>query len=732
MRSTVGSNWPLLLIVAAAFVAKLIVLLQLYDHPLLEPREGLDDAVYLDLARRVAGGDLVGGDRVYYVSPFYMYFSALVLALSGLSIFALRFAQIVLGTASVWLIADLARHWFGNRGAWIAATLAVFTGYFTFNEILILHSSVDVFLTAAGMWLLVRAWQEPALARFIAAGIVIGLHTLNRPNIGVWALAAVALTVARSGLRPPAQGPGKTSIAPAKPPNAFRRRATYGLALTAGVAMAMAPVAIRNYAVSGEFAPISTHGGLNLYIGNHDAADGLYREIPGISMTMNGQIRDMQEVAGKALGRTVTDIEASDWFYDRAWTWIREHPGRTIGLFFRKLGYLFSSEELPVNDSYAYYRDDELTLLRGLVVGPWLLLPFGLAGVWLGWPPKDDPVARAVWWRFCSAIAVFAISISIFFVVGRYRLPILVVACVTSAGAIVALSQAWRERHYRRLAGGLAVIVALGVFVNRPLAIDDGRAIWQGEMIVRHVEAGRAAAAEALLARIESSHPNPGLLHYRTGKAYASVANYTAAIPHFARALTLSPERKEIHLDLGHALVEGGVPHEALSHLKTALAAGVDVPVAALDLVKAHRALGDSTAALVDLRQMASESLDVRAASTVGRLALDLRDAPLAVRFLERATSLAPRDAANHAALGVALGLAGRQAEGLTALETAAQLDPNNASAHLNLAVAYASAGRYDDARREAKEAVRLKPDYERARELLRMLVRDHDQQRRQ
>ena len=131
-------NWPLLLIVAAAFVAKLVVLLQLHDHPLLEPREGLDDAVYLDLARRVAGGDLVGGDRVYYVSPFYMYFSALVLALSGLSIFALRFAQIVLGAASVWLIADLARGWFGNRGAWIAAALALLTGYFTFNEILIL------------------------------------------------------------------------------------------------------------------------------------------------------------------------------------------------------------------------------------------------------------------------------------------------------------------------------------------------------------------------------------------------------------------------------------------------------------------------------------------------------------------------------------------------------------------------------------------------------------------
>ena len=80
---------------------------------------------------------------------------ALFLKLGGGSLEAVRFGQIVLGTAAVGLLADgapMAR----TRAAWIAGGLAAFCGLFTFYEVLILQAALEPFLTALDLY--VRTW----------------------------------------------------------------------------------------------------------------------------------------------------------------------------------------------------------------------------------------------------------------------------------------------------------------------------------------------------------------------------------------------------------------------------------------------------------------------------------------------------------------------------------------------------------------------------------------------
>lgn len=55
--------------VAAALVAKLVVLGQLYDHPLLRPAGVLDTAAYFKLAQRAAAGDWAFGPGGYCPAP---------------------------------------------------------------------------------------------------------------------------------------------------------------------------------------------------------------------------------------------------------------------------------------------------------------------------------------------------------------------------------------------------------------------------------------------------------------------------------------------------------------------------------------------------------------------------------------------------------------------------------------------------------------------------------------
>ena len=83
-------------------------------------------------------------------------------------------------------------------------------------------------------------------------------------------------------------------------------------ALVLGLALAVAPATLRNLAVSGEPVLVSSHGGLNLYIGNRAEADGTYRHVPGITPDIRGQARDARRVAEETAGRPLTG--------SRAWT----------------------------------------------------------------------------------------------------------------------------------------------------------------------------------------------------------------------------------------------------------------------------------------------------------------------------------------------------------------------------------------------------------------------------
>ena len=137
-------------IAATAFMVKLVVLVQLGGHPLLQPHGELDTAYYIDLSRRIASEGLLAPVGAFVVSPLYVYFLAAVFQ-AGLPVFGVQLIQITLGAAAVVLSFVTARHWFGERYAPIGATLAILTGLFTFNEILILQSALDPFLVSAAL-----------------------------------------------------------------------------------------------------------------------------------------------------------------------------------------------------------------------------------------------------------------------------------------------------------------------------------------------------------------------------------------------------------------------------------------------------------------------------------------------------------------------------------------------------------------------------------------------------
>ncbi len=667
----------------------------------------LDSGVYVDLGRSVTTGDVAlrsaTGGEPFFLAPLYAYFLALVFSVSGGSIVAARVLQVVLGTGAVGLLQAAARPWFGRTAALVAAALLALAGPLVFHEAILLQAALDPCLMALALLAVSRALQAGRWREWLLTGAAIGLFALNRPNALAWAAAlAAALPLARG----------------------LGRGARESAALLLGLALAIAPATLRNAVVSGELVLVSSHGGLNLYIGNRDAADGTYRPVPGITPDIRGQAADARRVAEAAAGRALSAREVDAHFRDLAVEWIAGHPLDAVRLFLRKLAYVLAAPEIALNYSYVYYASDEPTLLRWLVVGAWLLVPLGLLGLaerlWSGPPAGLEPAGgRAGFALWALVVPVYALSVAAFFVSSRYRLPLLVPFAAGAGFAFVRLVDAARTRARRRLAAYAAALVPLFTLALWPHGLDDGRSEERTVMLLWLVDNGQAAEAMRRLPALEASHPQPALLLYRLGQALDENREAEAATSLLQRSLALDP-RPETRLALGQALSDAGRPAEAIPHLEAALGANVRPDLAGFGLVQALAATGRPADAAARLERL-SLPPDTDAASllAVGTMALQLRRPDLALRFLDRAVAADPGMAALREKRGLALAMVERPEDARADLEEAHRLDPASASICLNLAVLDAQQGRIDAARSLAREALRLQPDYPQARGLL-------------
>jgi tetratricopeptide (TPR) repeat protein len=458
---------------------------------------------------------------------------------------------------------------------------------------------------------------------------------------------------------------------------------------TAALMLALAPIAVRNIAIAGTWSPVSSHGGLNFYIGNHAEADGTYRSVPGITANLEGQQDDARRVAERAVGRPLDDAHVSTYFYRRGWAWIREQPSAAAALFIRKLSLVFSSANIWLNYSYPFFKHDAGTLLRWLFVGPWLLIPLGLVGLVFAVPKRDrEPVPFRIWVSF---VPLYAVAVAIFFVADRYTLPLLVPLCIGAGAALDAFVLAFSERRWARLAVAGAAFTLLLAAVNRPLAIDDGVAEERVRMAERLVTLGRYDEAERWASRAENVYSRPGLVHFRLGQRLLTRDQPAAAIMHFEKALQFDPGQPEVEYVLGETLLDARRPEDAIVHLRRAVDAGFHPDLAGYDLVRALGAAGDRVEAVRVLEKLRpARDDDAERWAALGDLGIKLQEPQLAATFFRKAI--------------------------------AARSD--FAPAYLGLAVTEANRGLLSDARKHLQEALRIDPHFERARQLQEILDR--------
>ena len=607
MCSGRGRFWPAIAGAALlALVVRLAYLAQLQGSPLLSGLMG-DSRQYDAWAQQIAGGDWIG-TQVFYQAPLYPYGLAVVFALAGHSLGLVRVIQAVLGAASCVLLGLAGRRFFSDRAGVIAALLlAVYPPAFFFDG-LIQKSSLDIFLITlllalTGEFTARRHWTWLA-----AMGLVAAAFMLNRENarvlipaIGAWLWI------------------GFRDVP-------VRRRAAW-VAVFIGASLAvLLPVGYRNYQVGGEFLVSTSQLGPNFYIGNNPHASGTYEPLVPERGDTIFEREDATRLASAAAGRALSAGEVSDYWLSLSFAYIRTQPMHWLGLMGKKVLLTLNAAELPDTESIEAYAGDSRILRALLWLNFGVMLPLAVFGVW---------VARAGWRRQLILYGMFAslaMTVAIFYVVARYRhplVPIVLLFAAAGLSGLIDMRQGRIEPAVRPAARGRTRKSAVP---QQPVTTPDWRRQWLPGLVGAAIVA--IVANLPVMAVRDQTYLNLGSLLAQNGKTADAIAV-------LSKAVSLDPDHAEARFRLGLAYRDAGNTQAAIDELQAAVRLRPEQG-------EAHAALG------IELAQL-------------NRLAE-------ALPHLEKAAMLAPNEASSHANLGMALAAAGRLPEAVVSLEKARAL----------------------------------------------------------
>ncbi len=623
-----------LMVALLALVVRWVVLWQTRDVPFVQHPVG-DARGYLEWAGRIAGGEWMGSEA-FYQSPLYAYVLGVVLKVSGCGTSGIRILQACWGATACGFLGWGTTLLWGRRAGLCAGVLAAFYGPAIYYDGLIQKASLDGLLASALFAACAASARTPSGLRFLCVGLLTGLASLNRENALIWIPILVLWVWFLGGT-----WRSRRTMA-AKEPVPYGRGSDQGgsvserlrvsAALLFGVACVLGPVTIRNGVIGGVWSVTTYQAGSNFYIGNSRTADGRYRPLVRGHETPEFERADATRLAEAAEGRTLSPGEVSRYWFARAWEDIRGDAGRWVRLLVKKFGIVWNRYEVPDVEGLAVYADESFVLRW--VSSFWhfgLLCPLAVVGACtLTWcdrrrvvvgdgPPSDSSRFRAdrtigagiagdaervTRFALLTMILSMSLSVSAFFVLGRYRHSVAVMLLPFASVGLIALADALRTRGSRRRGWAVPALpeggwrqwwavptLLVAAAVNWPV-----RDEWELDAYVLMnagvalAQAGSLDRATDYFARTVEAIPESAEANNNLAQALALGREFRRAIPYYERALNLAADLPGAEYNLAVALEEVGRVGDAAMHYERASRAEPDNVEAARALARLRRA----------------------------------------------------------------------------------------------------------------------------------------------
>ncbi len=533
-------RWEAWAVFGLAMIARLVYLRSIADEPLyLVPQ--VDARLYWETALSIVRGE--AQDAVFYLPPFYSWFLASIVRITGEDVGAVRHVLAFVAALAAPVTLLLAEPVVGRTRALGAGVIVALAAPAVFYSTELVTASLVLVLNVAALYVLARSERGTGFAGYGLAGLLLGVSAITHPSILLFPLLL-----------------------------AIRYRTNWRAIalLVLGLFLAVLPVTLHN-ALGGDAALVSTNGGVNFYLGNHAGADGKSAVAPDLPNEPGDARRTADAIARAAVPYEIGPRDVSRFWMNRATSWIRANPGDWARLTFRRLIYALNAHE--ISDNIDFYGTAEQSLpLRAMPVRFGLLIALSLAGL---------PVLLRE--RQGRLLALYALAVLIplllFFVVGRFRLALLPFLAVAGSVGLFELGRTlrkWRHRLQRKELVRAPVLFAAGLVLAYLSVFDvnEDRS-WHyyylsGDATYRH---GNPLRAVEYFEQAQSRNPESPLVRNALGFAYAETGQRLDQAEDLVRgALDREPGRRRFYLDsLGWILFKQGKNREAATAFEQAI-----------------------------------------------------------------------------------------------------------------------------------------------------------------
>lgn len=412
----------LLFFLVAAFLFKLVFLVQFSALPIFHVVE-LDELFHVQAAQQLLKNHFVT-PHVFFRAPLYIYLLGVFSAVSQ-NLFFLRLAQSVIGLGTLFYIYQLSTLIFSEKTGRVTAILSLFFSMFLFYDSMLLITGLITFLNTAALYYLYAYLKEKKEWSLYLSFFLFGLSAVARPNILIilpflWIFLLIKKQI-------------------------DWKQALLVIFL---VLLPILPVTLYNYHYSKELILVSSQGGINFYLGNNENANGFTPRTDTEYFSF-GSYKDSVSLYAEKKAEELSEYHEplspagiSAFWYDRGKMFWKQQPQQAFSLFVKKSLLYFQGIEIPNNRNFRFFADRNFLwkIFFRLHSSHWYLIPGLCFMLFFAIKEKDREARMAL-----CAVLPYALSVILFFVCSRYRVPMMPLYIVYTVGGVGAL---WR--HYQK------------------------------------------------------------------------------------------------------------------------------------------------------------------------------------------------------------------------------------------------------------------------------------------
>ena len=395
----------LIFLFLAAFSIRLLFLIEVADSPVfvLNFLKGSDMEKYVKWGNSISSGDWLGSEA-YWQAPLFPYMLGIVFKLSGGNVYIPCFIQVILSAFTCVLIYLIAREAFNAKAACVSSVISCFYGPFILYCAVLLSETLGIFLISLTLFFLLKSLKKLRKGFFLTSGVFLGLASLARPNFLILApfvLLILFLQRKRSGW---------------KISGLF-------LAFCAGLALIILPVTVRNYVVSGRAVIISANAFETYRLANsYD------------SVVLNFAYPDMPMMPVSSCAFWKHQLKKAIFFW-----WGYEVPQNVNYYLFAKFSKVL---RLPL---FPFWLIAPLALTGAVGVG---LVPTRATAMVSSTQKGNSSTSNLVLHLFNAS---YYVSIVIFYIASRLRLPIMVGLIPFAGFCLCSFYEELKLRTYKRM-----------------------------------------------------------------------------------------------------------------------------------------------------------------------------------------------------------------------------------------------------------------------------------------